>query len=113
MDINVFYRTVSVKEAYRSFKHNKEISFTTFYKNIGKKFKPPHRDTDVCDWCEYGKEIKKEITAYFNQMPNESNLENEFNSTEMLNRFENLIANSDVDRLLFGFLQYLKKNIKI
>ncbi len=34
-------------------------SFSGFYSKIPKNIKKPHRLTDLCEYCEYGKKLEK------------------------------------------------------
>lgn len=49
---NAYYSTVSLLEAFDSFKFKEKICFTTFYNYIEDYFKKPFRFTDLCDYCE-------------------------------------------------------------
>ena len=60
-ETNAWYRTISLSEAYDSFQRNDEISFTSFLKYIPGKFKKPHRLSDLCEYCEYNRELKIDI----------------------------------------------------
>ena len=63
------YRSVSLTEAYMTFCFKEEISFSTFCKKINKIYKKPHRLSDKCDHCEFGKALKREImeaSVYYN-----------------------------------------------
>ena len=60
---NAYYCSVPLIRAYKLFKDkliehnfsNKIISFSTFYKYMPKKFKHPHRISDICNFCEKNK----------------------------------------------------------
>lgn len=56
---NAFYPTVSLLQAFNSFKFKNEICFTTFYNYVEDYFKKPFRLTDLCDYCE-----KKKVNSY-------------------------------------------------
>ena len=60
-ECNAFIRHVSITEAYQKFPSKDSLSFSTFYKYIDDKFKKPARLTDLCDYCEFGKELKREL----------------------------------------------------
>jgi hypothetical protein len=38
-----------------------DLSFSTFYSQVPTKFKKPHRFFDLCDNCEYNRELINEI----------------------------------------------------
>ncbi len=59
---NAFYCSVSLTEAYSTLDLN--VSFSTFYKYVGEQFKKPHRFSDLCEYCERYKELKKELARY-------------------------------------------------
>ena len=54
---NAMYRFVTLKDAYNNFKYKENLSFSTFYSHIGKKFKKFHRLSDLCCYCELNKVI--------------------------------------------------------
>ena len=64
---NAYNCSVPLIQAYRTFKdklltNNKQkkiISFSSFYKYMPKKFKHPHRLSDLCNFCEKNKVIFK------------------------------------------------------
>jgi hypothetical protein len=77
--VNVRYRQTSIKDAYRLFKasprnnlneviRNKIRNFRlpTFRKYLDKRYKKPFRFTDLCSYCENGKEFVKEIKKITN-----------------------------------------------
>ena len=51
----VFYRNISIKASYENFKGKEMISYSGFYKHMQKKYKKPHRFTDLCEYCELNK----------------------------------------------------------
>lgn len=61
MDIPVRYRHSTLKEAFLSFPFKDELSFATFYKYFDKNIKKPHRKSDLCEYCEYGRELTIQI----------------------------------------------------
>ena len=54
---NARYRNTTYKAAFNSYPMKKKITFSTFYKKICKRFKKPHRLSDLCDICQNGKVI--------------------------------------------------------
>ena len=50
-------------ELYKNFPLANQMSKETFFKYLNKsgEFKKPHRLTDLCDYCEKGKELEKKI----------------------------------------------------
>ena len=84
------YRRTTFSDAYNQYNKLNDItestsfrhfSFGTFYKYVDKRFKKPFRCTDLCHYCEFGKDILKEIKSFspcydFNQEFNSENLFN-------------------------------------
>ena len=60
---NARYLEDQYSELYKAFEFSSEISRSTFYKyaNISGEFKKAYRWTDLCDYCERGKSLKREI----------------------------------------------------
>lgn len=91
---NALYRQTTLYEAYKNFINQNEnlkgkIGFATFYKYVDNRFKKPSKSTDLCDYCEYGKEIIKELKSYieannhyFDQEWNAENLSIFFNQLD-------------------------------
>ncbi len=52
---SVMYRNSTIIESHRTFAFRKVVPFSSFYKYIEKKFKKPHRLSDLCDYCEENK----------------------------------------------------------
>ena len=50
---NVKYYHSTLVEAYNKFHLKDKISFSSFVKYMPKIFKPPHRFTDMCEYCDY------------------------------------------------------------
>jgi hypothetical protein len=59
--VNVRFRLTSITEAYLQYPFRSEISFSTFYSHIDPIFKKPQRYRDICDYCELGKILKKDL----------------------------------------------------
>ena len=62
--MNAFYCSTSLVEAYSNFET--DISFSTFFKYVPDHFKKPHRFSDLCDYCEVYKSLKKEMSRFLN-----------------------------------------------
>jgi hypothetical protein len=66
--IPVYNRNISINEAYKQFMRSydsiERLSLSTFKKYIPKEFKRPHRYTDMCEYCEYGRLLKINILDY-------------------------------------------------
>lgn len=70
--ISARYCEDTIKEAFKKFYNRilsrelncEKISFSSFYKYVGKEYKKPHRITDLCDYCEYGKKLRAELKLY-------------------------------------------------
>jgi hypothetical protein len=95
----VRYRQTTIKEAWKLFierrqhdKKMKSIPFTTFYKKIDKRFKKPFQLTDLCDYCEMGKNLQKELKAYIRENKLSFNEEYTINNLSMF--FNKLNENS-------------------
>ena len=75
-------------ELYKSFEFSSEISFSTFYKYAKKsgEFKKPYRWTDICDYCERGKHLKREIELKLKEF--DFNYEEVFEPDRMIKCFE-------------------------
>ena len=62
--VNAFHRETSFSEAYNLFiKSGKKVSYTAFIKNTHRKYKKFRKATDLCQYCEHGKFLAKEIKA--------------------------------------------------
>ena len=57
LKMNAMYRNSTYKTAFNEYplKDKIRLSFSTFKKKICKRFKKPHRLSDLCDLCEQGK----------------------------------------------------------
>jgi hypothetical protein len=66
LNTNAFYCQVSLVEAYDQFHLKNDLSFSTFYTHVPTKFKKPHRFSDLCDYCEYNRELKNDIVRVAN-----------------------------------------------
>lgn len=94
--VSARYCDDTIKEAYKKFLSRiqngeircEKVSFSSFNKYVGVEYKKPHRLTDLCDYCEYGKKIKSDIKTYALQ--------------NGLNRFD---TDLDLDHLLENFSQ--------
>jgi hypothetical protein len=77
--INVRYRQTTITEAFRLFKSRnndhldedlqnkiKKFKLQTFRKNLDKKYKKPTKFTDLCSYCETGKDYVKQIKQFTN-----------------------------------------------
>jgi hypothetical protein len=66
--IPVYNRTVSIKEMYESFLNSYSFdetpSFSTFRKYVPKHSKKPMRKTDMCDYCEFARELKQNLLKF-------------------------------------------------
>ena len=64
------------------------IRFSTYHRYVDKKFRKPKLFSDLCDHCELGKKIVKEMNF---SLPNfHVTLDQDFNSAELINRLNNL-----------------------
>jgi hypothetical protein len=59
--MNAMYRNTTYKSAYYKYPLKEKMSFSTFKNKICKRFKKPHRFSDLCDTCEHGKVNKTRI----------------------------------------------------
>ena len=55
LKMNAMYRNTTYKTAYNKYPLKAKMSFATFKNKICKRFKKPHRFSDLCDTCEHGK----------------------------------------------------------
>jgi hypothetical protein len=70
---SVRYRTTTLNDAFRQYKllnnnlndQRRNFRFSTFKYYIDKRFKKPFRHTDLCDYCEFGKKLEKELRTLF------------------------------------------------
>jgi hypothetical protein len=99
--VSAMYCSKSIKEAYRTFPNRSNITFSTFYKYISKKFKKPHRFTDLCDYCEHGKKLHQQIKTEAIVNGCSLNLEDEFDCDRLLNFFEDETKLIDVRKNLY------------
>jgi len=110
--ISARYCEDTIKEAYKNFNikirsgeiNCEKISFSSFYKYIGKEYKKPHRLTDLCDYCEYGKKIKAELRHYAIQ--NGLHVNENIDLDILLNNFQ---ANSDTHKEAIEKINNLKE----
>ena len=58
---NAFYRHDTLRACYESFPQKNQLSFTAFVKNMSRIYKKPHRKSDLCDVCEKGKSLFKDL----------------------------------------------------
>ena len=66
--VSVRYLNCTLTEAYRSYKDNNEICFSTFCKYMEKRYKKPHRLTDICRYYEHGLNLRKEILKHASEL---------------------------------------------
>jgi hypothetical protein len=81
---------------------NRSISFSSFYKYLKKNIKKPHRLTDLCEYCEYGKILEKDT----NLNPEESNL---LQAIKIHRQFAN--SQQDLYKFQTSNEDFLKENI--
>ena len=82
---------------------NRSISFSSFYKYLKKNIKKPHRLTDLCEYCEYGKILEKDT----NLNPEESNL---LQAIKIHRQFAN--SQQDLYKFQTSNEDFLKENIE-
>ncbi|CAF0871784.1 unnamed protein product, partial [Brachionus calyciflorus] len=104
---NAFYSSVSFLQAYSSFEMKDQISFSSFYKYLGDKYKKPHRLSDLCDYCELNQIYKKEVVEYACQ--NGINEIDNSNFESILCNLSNLAENEELNefRKLIKDIEYL------
>ena len=66
-EISARYLEKNSTELYRNFPFRNQLSKTTFFKyiSISGEYKRPIRMTDLCDYCETGKRLKRSIIERF------------------------------------------------
>ena len=84
----------SFRDAFMTFTERDELSYSCFFSYIGKEYKKPHRATDLCDYCENGKSLIKEIKQFVIQHEIPVS-ENDSNFEEVLTRLETIQINSN------------------
>ena len=60
LKVCAMYRHFSIRNHYKTFvgpPRKEKLSYSSFYKYMIKKYKKPHRLTDMCKWCEKNKVI--------------------------------------------------------
>ena len=62
--VSVRYLNSSLKESYRCFDGKNSLCFSSYCKYIEKIYKKPHRLTDICRYCEYGLQLKRDIIKH-------------------------------------------------
>ena len=65
------YLNVSFSDAYTSYisiPGNNQISISCFRSYMGKEFKKPHNNSDLCDHCLFGKQVKNRIIRSINEL---------------------------------------------
>ena len=95
--VSVRYLNCTLTEAYRSYKDNNEICFSTFCKYMEKRYKKPHRLTDICRYYEHGLNLRKEILKHASELNYIQNVFDDkddakfgINTKNMLHFFKNI-----------------------
>ena len=83
-------RTTSYRAAFKKLIeddpiNNSALKFSTFYKYVPVEYKSPFKKTDLCHYCEYAKEITKEIQTLIKAKNYSFN--KEFNSKNLADFF--------------------------
>jgi hypothetical protein len=104
--VTVQYLNATKSECYNTFEHKDQMAFETFRRSIPNNFKKPHRETDLCEYCEYGNRLKNRIIEFAQfcyLIPNASDRNNyfklhkEFDSKKMLSFFNKYLSNDNQD----------------
>jgi hypothetical protein len=105
--IGVWYCSMSFRKAYQTFAYREELRYSTFFKYVQKKFKKPHRKTDICEYCDSGSKLKQIIIDHLKTRIDS-------NVIEDLAKLDYDIENSsnDKEKQVENFLRFLT-NLKI
>jgi hypothetical protein len=84
------YLNITKIAAYKNFRYRNKISYKTFHYLIEKKIKKPHKDSDLCEYCQTGKTLKKKIINFMNEYEIKNNLSfiTNFDTTRLIKFFE-------------------------
>ena len=101
--VYVRYMKISISEAYRIFKRKDQLSLSAFFSYVSNKFKKSQRLSDLCEYCELGKQLKKELALLAFNLNFVSNNEYKINlksesldfSYTLLNNFLNGLPHSE------------------
>lgn len=97
--VSAMYRQTTLQDSFKKFIEfsqtiedelkirRKNLKFSTFYKYVDKRFKKPFKLTDLCQYCEWGKEIKKEALS-FNQRFFNNQFNREYKSDLLVNFYK-------------------------
>ena len=102
--IPVYNRKISIQESYNTFTDSyfdEAIKFSTFKKYMPKEFKKPFRKTDLCEYCEYGRCLKKNIIEFVKENHEEFFSTQDDNDSHIqfknyIQYFQNIISSSNL-----------------
>ena len=86
--------SLSFSDAYIQFPDRNKLSKSCFNSYIGSEFKKPHRTSDLCDHCEMGKEIKKQIISKIIRLDYSNELSYSFDPDDLNIYIKNAIKNN-------------------
>ena len=115
------FRHTTFKDAFNQFvekpisienqllRENNNFKFISFYNFIKKKYKKPFKSTDLCHYCEFGKNIIKELKEFL--IRNNLVYTYDFSSLNLLSYFSKLHEEnfeSNLDREITIFLENIR-----
>ncbi len=122
LHVSALYRQTSINAAFRAFKEqanglNEQIRerrlklpFSSFYKKIDNRFKKPFKQTDLCNYCQYGHILQKQIKLF---MRDHQDYDQEFNTDKMITYLENNRNPADLIKIekiqLYKSVEYHKR----
>jgi hypothetical protein len=110
------YVQISYIDAYKQYKMNtngnKKVSINTFLRNVDKRlYKKPQRSTDLCDYCEMGKGIQKQVKSFVQKNCNFGDGFN-FDIEQFLDHFQNELKDPQNKRLDSGSVNTMINKLK-
>ena len=85
---NAFNRHDTLRLCYESFPQKHLLSYSAFVNNMAKKFKKPHRLSDMCETCEQGKFLFRNLISATDKIDiKQMNIDSVDSNLEELKRF--------------------------
>ena len=103
---SVRFKDKSLFEIYNNFDFKDELGFSTFHSYIGPEFKKPHSPFDLCDWCEYGKALKKYIINSLGGLDHDYSSNLDFDSQHILDYYESPIRLKESEEMIVKIKEY-------
>lgn len=89
---NVYHCDRTMTAAYSSFPFKNELSMSSFRKYNKPYLKKPKRRTDLCDYCENGKQIRKKIIDYCQKIGYVDGYREEQSEREIMQRINDFLV---------------------